>query len=76
MKGRQLYMPGKKGRQRCYMPDKFIFPVSGQTWVLDPQVYWYFLFQTNLGPTSVNLFLYAPKVANLRFWKIGLTIAL
>ena len=26
---------------------------------------------TNLGPTSVNLIYYAPKFANLGFWKIG-----
>ena len=28
------------------------------------------IFQTNLGPTSADLIFYAPKVANLRFWKI------
>ena len=65
-----------------------IFQVSGQTSVLDPSVYWYFLvlrqplgllvflnFNTILGPTSVELIfkniLYAPNVANLRFWKIN-----
>ena len=31
---------------------------------------------TNLGSTSVDLIFYAPKVANLGFWKIGPTIAL
>ena len=31
---------------------------------------------TNLGPTSVDLIIYAPNVANLGFWKIVLTIAL
>ena len=29
-----------------------------------------------LGPTSVALIFYAPKVANLGFWKMGPTIAL
>ena len=34
------------------------------------------IFRTNLGLTSVNLIFYAPKVANLGFWKTVLTIAL
>ena len=34
------------------------------------------IFWTNLEPTPVNLIFYAPKVANLEFWKIGTTIEL
>ena len=33
-------------------------------------------FKTILGATSVDLIFYAPKVANLGFWKIGPTIAI
>ena len=33
-------------------------------------------FKTILGPTSVDLIFYTPKVANLGFWKIVPRIAL